>query len=79
MKKLLIVLMVLMAVSTQGGRAHEGKPQDLKEVLENHQVQVVTYCQSVYSVQLRNGSTIRFVEFNLSFNTDGSSNSPIPG
>ena len=48
-------------------------------MLENHQVQVVTYCQSVYSVQLRNGSTIRFVEFNLSFNTDGGSNSPIPG
>lgn len=79
MKKLPIALVMLMGVSTQGGRAHEGRPQDLKKLPEDHQVQMVTYCQGVYSVQLRNGSTIRFAEFNLRFKTDSSDNGPAVG
>jgi cytochrome c len=70
------IALVLLAMSAAFALAHDGKPDDLKALPDDHHVRAVSYCQGSYTVELTSGASFRFPEFNLRFKTDGSEKGP---
>lgn len=70
------IALITLAMSAQLALAHEGKPEDLKALPDDHHVRAVSYCQGAYTVELTTGASFRYLEFNLRFKTDGGEKGP---
>jgi len=79
MKKLLCAAAILLSIQAHNAFAQQTQYPDLKSMPPNRQVQSVSYCNGVYSVTLKDGNSLKEVEFNLRFKTDSSANGPKPG
>ncbi len=81
MKRLLAAHAVLLCLTglaaAHGG--HEGKVADLKTAPPSHQVMGIEYCNGLYHVKFKDGSTFDFKEFDLRLKTDSGPNGPKAG
>jgi cytochrome c len=78
MNRLLGSAAILISLHVHTALAQQTQYPDLKTLPRARQVQSVSYCKGVYSVALRDGNSLKAVEFNLRFKTDGGPWGPHP-
>ncbi len=60
--------------------AHQqGKKLHLADAPPDQQVEAITYCNGVYRVTTKEGSPVKYREFDLRFKTDGGPDGPAAG
>ena len=81
MRTMLAVFAVLFSLTALASAhsGHQGKITDLKTAPTSHQVVGVKYCDGVYHLKFKDGSTLDYPEFNLRFKTDSGPNGPNSG
>ena len=75
----ILAIVALFSLGDGLALGHEGRIVDLKTATADHQVVTVEYCNGVYKLKLKDGSTTQFKEFNLRIKTDSGPNGPNPG
>lgn len=74
---LILVTAIIPALAHEGH--HKGEMLELKALGLSQQVDTLKYCQGLYEVTMKDGTTQKYKEFDLRFKTDAGSSGPKTG